>query len=152
MSPGVTILQISDESIANIDRLKRYFADAEDAQKKLLGFWDYMMTCENTSANIPGDVVNDVRDSMGSHRGQVHPRSTYHSSLKMNDEFSYNNDSAPAAYTELVDKCQRHKDNRDYCMRNGTCRFNYPRNVSPVSSIRVIDVLKEQGEKRGTIR
>lgn len=149
----VSIMDLdSDEQVQKIIQLQSLIQSGEEADKRLCTFHDYILTSVNGSDPLPTDATKKERDPPVDRTSEAHPCSTCHSSYFSGGQFSLNSNETSKAYNNLVDWCQRHRHNQGYCMRNDSCRFNFPRKIEISSRISVKDVLYLRGENKGKIR
>jgi len=123
------------------------------AEKQIIGFRDFLLTTINTSSPLPTDSASLARDepqSTEKKERKRHPSNKLHDVMSSSD-YSLRCEETTALYKDLVSALQRHRHNQGYCMREGKCRFGFPRKLAPNSRLIVRDIYGERGANKGKV-
>jgi hypothetical protein len=137
-----------------IDDLFEAYAKGKEALNIIVTYRDYLITSFNKSTNLPSDAEKEVRDECTSAKDpkvlECHPCCTY-----MKDLIDCNFDMMgleQSVYAKLIENVERHRHNPTYCMRDGRCRFGFPRPLTSETKIKVKDLLYTRGAHTGSVK
>ena len=120
------------------------------AEKKIVGFRDFLLTTMNTCSPLPTDAAASNRDEPSTEKRERHPSNKLHETMNATD-YCLNCYETNSLYKDLVTAVQRHRHNHGYCMREGKCRFGFPRKIAPYSRLVVRDIYGERGTNKGKV-
>ena len=119
------------------------------AEKKICVYRDYLLTAINP--NPPNDANLDVRDEVDNNaRPLIHPCSICHQTA--DGTYGLGGNDINKIYGDMITWCQRHRHSQGYCLKDGDCRFNFPRDVCEKTRIIVKDQGYKKGDNKGELR
>jgi hypothetical protein len=118
----------------------------EAAEIALVTFRDFLLTSNNPSDPLPIDATSRERNIVHEELPFPHPCSIMH--CRNNNEYAIGGDNANEIYTSLTNFVQRHRHHNGYCMKEGKCRFNFPRPLL----LQTRCIVKQIAYKMGTMK
>jgi hypothetical protein len=117
------------------------------AEIAIVTFRDFLLTSNNPTTPAPGDAIADDRDINHEQAPFPHPCSCMHS--KTPSGYAIGGDDVQVSYGSLTTHVQRHRHNAGYCMKDGKCRFNFPRPLLPQTRCVVKQIAYKATAKKG---
>jgi len=136
----------------NFNTLLHTIQKGTDAESRLRVFHDYLITSQNMSSPLirPNDLNSEERSEYVSEPAP-HPCSSCHDHFPTGGPHT---DQAvhDTVYCKLCNATLRHRHNKDYCIRDGKCRFGFPRRILNVTTFAVIQKKYSRGPRAGQLR
>ena len=129
----------------DIEKLQQLVNKGLTAENIIVKYRDFILTSINPNNPLPNDASKNERL-------QKTPFNETHSS---SIAYEFHNSSYKinhSNYELLIDQNYRHRCTNDYCLRKGTCRFKFPRELSNVSRISIQELSYKTGPKQNCFR
>lgn len=121
-----------EQRIALQGREQAKVAAGLQAVKSMVTYRDFLLTSINSSTILPEDCDKDKRTPHAPDRNAPHPSSVIHG--PSNGPHSVPDD---ILYSDLCNATMRHRCYDTYCIRDGCCRFHFPRSINSHTRVKI---------------
>ena len=129
----------------DIKKLETIIKTGLDAENIIVKYRDYILSSINPNNTLPTDATKKEREPKIPFEG-------IHSSTICYEYYNYQYNVNHDNYKLLINQNYRHRCTADYCLRKGSCRFKFPRDLASTSRICVQELSYKAGPKKDTFR